>query len=57
MEQRFCDRVVVTTGAAGGIGKAVSKRFYDEGAKVVMTCERSGSRTRLTPSAWTASAC
>ena len=36
MEQRFCDRVVVTTGAAGGIGKAVSKRFYDEGAKVVM---------------------
>ncbi len=36
MEQRFIDRVVVTTGAAGGIGKAVAKRFYDEGAKVVM---------------------
>ena len=36
MEQRFIDKVVVTTGAAGGIGKAVSKRFYDEGAKVVM---------------------
>lgn len=36
MEQRFTDQVVVTTGAAGGIGKAVAKRFYDEGAKVVM---------------------
>ena len=36
MEQRFIDKVVITTGAAGGIGKAVAKRFYDEGAKVVM---------------------
>ncbi|MBR3383826.1 MAG: SDR family NAD(P)-dependent oxidoreductase, partial [Atopobiaceae bacterium] len=36
MEQRFTDQVVITTGAAGGIGKAVAKRFYDEGAKVVM---------------------
>ena len=36
MEQRFIDKVVITTGAAGGIGKAVTKRFYDEGAKVVM---------------------
>ena len=36
MEQRFTDKVVITTGAAGGIGKAVAKRFYDEGAKVVM---------------------
>jgi len=36
MEQRFIDKVVITTGAAGGIGKAVAKRFYDEGAKVAM---------------------
>lgn len=36
MDQRFVDKVAVTTGAAGGIGKAVAKRFYDEGAKVVM---------------------
>ncbi|MBR2683644.1 MAG: SDR family oxidoreductase [Atopobiaceae bacterium] len=36
MEQRFVDKVVVTTGAAGGIGKAVSARFYAEGARVVM---------------------
>ena len=36
MERRFIDKVAVTTGAAGGIGKAVAKRFYDEGAKVVM---------------------
>ena len=36
MDQRFIDKVAVTTGAAGGIGRTVAKRFYDEGAKVVM---------------------
>lgn len=36
MDRRFADKVVITTGASGGIGKAVSQRFYDEGAKVVM---------------------
>ena len=32
---RFLDKVVIVTGAAGGMGKAAVKRFLDEGAHVV----------------------
>ena len=33
---KFNDRVVVITGASGGIGKAVTSEFANQGAKVVM---------------------
>ncbi|WP_412549395.1 SDR family NAD(P)-dependent oxidoreductase [Sinorhizobium meliloti] len=32
---RFKDKVVIVTGAAGGIGGAVSARFASEGAQVI----------------------
>lgn len=34
---RFQDKVVVVTGAAGGIGTAIARRFASEGARVVVT--------------------
>jgi NAD(P)-dependent dehydrogenase (short-subunit alcohol dehydrogenase family) len=36
MPDRFADKVVVITGAAGGIGRAAARRFASEGAKVVL---------------------
>jgi NAD(P)-dependent dehydrogenase (short-subunit alcohol dehydrogenase family) len=36
MSQRFEDKVVVITGAAGGIGRAAARRFASEGARVVL---------------------
>jgi NAD(P)-dependent dehydrogenase (short-subunit alcohol dehydrogenase family) len=34
---RFNDKIVIVTGAAGGIGGAISARFAAEGAKVIVT--------------------
>ena len=34
---RFQDKIVVVTGAAGGIGTAIATRFASEGARVVVT--------------------
>lgn len=34
---RFKDKIVVVTGAAGGIGSAISARFASEGAMVIVT--------------------
>src|SRR5262245_30881619 len=34
--QRFSDRVVLITGAAGAIGQAAARRFADEGAHVAL---------------------
>ena len=31
------DRIVLVTGAAGGIGKEISKRFAEEGSIVIAT--------------------
>jgi NAD(P)-dependent dehydrogenase (short-subunit alcohol dehydrogenase family) len=35
MSERFAGKVVIITGAAGGIGRAAAQRFASEGAKVV----------------------
>ena len=35
MAERFPDKVVVVTGAAGGIGRATAERFASEGANIV----------------------
>ncbi|MDQ5808822.1 MAG: SDR family NAD(P)-dependent oxidoreductase, partial [Actinomycetota bacterium] len=40
MQKRFEDRVVLITGAGGGIGKAAARRFLDEGARVVLSNTR-----------------
>jgi len=34
--QRFVDKVVIVTGAGTGIGAATAKRFFNEGAAVVL---------------------
>ena len=36
MDRRFDQRVVIVTGAAGGIGGAIARRFADEGAAIVI---------------------
>ena len=40
MHKRFEEKVVVVTGAGGGIGKAAARRFLDEGANVVLSNTR-----------------
>lgn len=35
--KRFEEKVVFVTGAAKGIGKAISQAFYEEGARLIMT--------------------
>lgn len=35
MSRRLPDHVAIVTGAASGIGRAVAKRFVDEGASVI----------------------
>ena len=37
MSQRFAGKTVVVTGASGGIGAAMAKRFADEGANIVVS--------------------
>ena len=43
MEIRFDKKVVVITGAAGGIGSAMTKRFVSDGATVIM-CDLRGAK-------------
>lgn len=42
--KKFNNKVVVITGAAGGIGKALTGRFLKEGAKV---CAIDGDRSSI----------
>jgi NAD(P)-dependent dehydrogenase (short-subunit alcohol dehydrogenase family) len=41
-------KIVVVTGAAGGIGKALAVRFAKEGAKLVVTADLNGEGARAT---------
>jgi NAD(P)-dependent dehydrogenase (short-subunit alcohol dehydrogenase family) len=34
---RFQDRIIIVTGAAGGIGRAIARRFAAEGGRVILT--------------------
>ena len=36
MTKRFTDKVVLVTGASGGLGKITAERFAAEGAKVAI---------------------
>jgi 3-oxoacyl-[acyl-carrier protein] reductase len=40
METGLADKVVIVTGASGGIGSAIARKFVDEGAKVVLHYRR-----------------
>ena len=42
MEINFCDKVVVISGALGGLGRSMAKSFAENGAKVVV-CDLRGS--------------
>ena len=42
MERRFLDKVIVVTGAAGGIGRAAAARFAAEGARLVLVDVNAG---------------
>jgi NAD(P)-dependent dehydrogenase (short-subunit alcohol dehydrogenase family) len=42
MERRFVDKVIVVTGAAGGIGRAAAARFAAEGARLVLVDVNAG---------------
>ena len=42
MERRFVDKVVVVTGAAGGIGRAAATRLGAEGARLVLVDVNAG---------------
>jgi NAD(P)-dependent dehydrogenase (short-subunit alcohol dehydrogenase family) len=40
------DKIIVVTGAASGIGKAIAERFHREGAKLVVCSDLNGSGAR-----------
>ncbi|MEI9887840.1 MAG: SDR family NAD(P)-dependent oxidoreductase [Rhizomicrobium sp.] len=42
------DRIVVITGAASGIGKALAQRFDQEGARLVVSADLDGDGARAT---------
>jgi NAD(P)-dependent dehydrogenase (short-subunit alcohol dehydrogenase family) len=47
------DKIVVVTGAASGIGKALAERFHKEGAKLVVCSDRNGEGAAATAKAIT----
>src|ERR1700761_1905378 len=42
------DKIVVVTGAASGIGRALAQRFKAEGASLVVCADRNGEGVRAT---------
>ena len=42
MDRRFVDKVVVITGAAGGIGRAAAARLAAEGARLLLVDVNAG---------------
>jgi 3-oxoacyl-[acyl-carrier protein] reductase len=44
MNAELTDRVVVITGASGGIGSAVARKFAAEGAKLVLHCRKNRAK-------------
>ena len=47
MDLKLKDKVVVITGATGGIGTALTKAFLDEGAKLALTSTRQAKLDKL----------
>ena len=46
------DKIIVVTGAGNGIGKALSARFVEEGARCVVAADIDGGNARLTADAY-----
>src|SRR5882762_1354801 len=40
MDTNLAGNVVIITGASGGIGSAIARKFAEEGAKLVLHCSR-----------------
>ena len=49
MNDEMQDKKVIVTGASSGIGRAVAKRFLDEGASVALVGRRKGALDEVTP--------
>jgi NAD(P)-dependent dehydrogenase (short-subunit alcohol dehydrogenase family) len=45
---KLADKIVVVTGAASGIGRALAKRFAAEGARLVVSADRDGEGAKAT---------
>src|SRR6266545_6644053 len=46
MNTELAGKVVVVTGASGGIGSAIARTFASEGAKLILHCHRNVAGTR-----------